>query len=201
MLAEAEVGPKSRTDGGIHTLRSSKDSSIVVSQSHGKYYEGSSRGKMFYAANQTATTWSVALNATHTGLVVSNPSGSTVDLAIKQVSFGLSVAPAAIAHIGVFGGYLAAGITTHTTPLTPASCYIGSPAGTAKADAAATLVGTPVWLMPIMGGFTAAALPSTSPVVIDIDGMFVVPPGGYFGIGALTAVIGFGAIAWEEIAK
>jgi hypothetical protein len=39
----------------------------------------------------------------------------------------------------------------------------------------------------LMGGFTAAALPSTSPALIDLAGMWVVPPGGFIAIGALTA--------------
>ena len=157
-------------------------------------------GRVFGAASQAATTWSVALNTTYTGLVVSNPAGSTQDMYILRVGFALSVAPVAITKIGLFGGYLAAGITTHTTPLTPFSLKAG--AGTtgmvAKADAAATLVGTPTWVMPILAGFTAGALPSPAMATIELDEAFIVPPGGYFGIGALTAAIGFGAIWWAE---
>jgi hypothetical protein len=157
-------------------------------------------GPVFGAANQAATTWSVALNTTFTGLVLSNPAGSAKDLRILRVGFALSVAPVAIAKIGLFTGFLAAGIATHTTPLTPFSRKVGAPTTgmVAKADAAATLVGTPRWVMPILAGFTAGALPSPALATIDLDGCDIVPPGGYFGIGALTAVVGFGAIWWTE---
>lgn len=157
-------------------------------------------GPVFGAASQAATTWSVALNTTYTGLVVSNPAGSLKDLLILRAGFALSVAPVAIAKIGLFTGYLAAGVATHTTPLTPFSLKVGAATTgmVAKADAAATLVGTPTWVMPILAGFTAGALPSPALATIELDEAIIVPPGGYFGIGALTAVVGFGAIWWAE---
>lgn len=172
---------------------------LRAADAHGRYADAARRGKLFYAASQAATTWTVALATTYTGLVVYNPPNSGLNLEILQVGFALSAAPAAIAHIGLFGGFLNTGIATHTTPLTPGCTLIGSPAGIGKADAAATLVGTPTWLMPFMGGFTAAALPSTSPAMLDVAGSIIVAPGGYVGIGALTAVVGFGGIVWEEV--
>lgn len=193
-------GIRKVADGVLHTLlRGGITGELIIGQAHGKYYEPASRKTIFYAANQAATTWSVALNTTHTGLVLSNPPGSGVNIAILQVGFALSVAPAGIAHIGLFGGFLSTGITVHTTPLTPACSFLGTPKGQGLADGAATLVGTPVWLMPIQGGFTAGALPGSGMNMIDVEGSIIIPPGGYAGIGALTAAIGFGAIIYEEI--
>lgn len=182
----------------LTTLRTDKNANLLVSNVTSKYETSVLAGRVFYAANQSAATWSVALNTTHTGLVLSNPVNSGKNLIILKVGFALSVAPAAIASIGLFTGYSTAGIVTHTTPLTPYSCAVGSGSSVANADAAATLVGTPTWALPFMGGFTAAALPSTSPSVIDVDGLIVVKPGGYVGIGALTAVVGYAGIIWEE---
>ena len=139
------------------------------------------------------------MNTTHTGFVVSNPAASEVNLSILQASFALSAAPVAISHIGLFGGYTALGLTVHTTPLTPACTYLGGDAGSAKADGAATLPAGSAWLMPIMGGFTAGTLHGTSPTIIDIGGSIIVPPGGWVGIAALTAVVGFAGMIWEEI--
>src|ERR1035437_2677585 len=175
--------------------RLGKTNETMVSDSMARYYDSAVNAKTFYAASQAATTWSVALATTATGLIVSNPAGSGVNLVIKKVSFALSVAPAGIASIGIFGGWTSAGIATHTTPLVPASTFLGAgstPRG--LADGAATLVGTPVWLMPIMGGFTAAALVATTPAIVDLEGSVIISPGGYVGIGALTAVVGFGGI-------
>lgn len=188
-----------RTDGTLGTLSLDNNNILLVKQASSKYEYDVQSGTVFYAANQSARTWSVALNTTHTGLVVYNPAGSGVNLVILKASFALSVAPVGIASIGLFTGYIAAGIVTHTTPLTPVNCLTGGAAGLGGADEAATLVGTPTWALPIMGGFTAGALPSTSPAVIDVDGAIVVKPGGYCGIGALTAAVGFGSIIWKQV--
>ena len=181
------------------SISTDKNGNLIVSNTSSKYQNSVLAGNVFFAASQAATTWSVALNTTHTGLVVSNPVSSNKNLVILKASFALSVAPAAIAHIGLFIGYTGTGIITHTTALTVYNSFIGAGSATkAFADGAATLVGTPVWNQPIMGGFTAGALPSTSPAIIDVDGSIIVPPGGYCGIGALTAVVGFGSLTWEE---
>lgn len=180
-------------------LKLDKNNNLQVSLSTAKYQNAVLDGNVYFATNQIARTWSVALATTHTGLVVSNPVTSGKNLVILKVGFTLSVAPVAIATIGLFTGYSTAGIVTHTTPLTPQNCLIGNGSGLATADEAATLVGTPLWTMPILGGFTAGALPSTSPSILDVDGAIVVKPGGYIGIGALTAVFGFGSITWQEV--
>lgn len=174
------------------------DNSVLSTNARSTYEYSVLKGEVFYAANQSAATWSVALNTTHTGFVLSNPVTSGKNIILLKVGFALSVAPAAIAHIGLFTGYSTAGIVTHTTPLTPYSCAVGTGSSIMNADAAATLVGTPTWALPFMGGFTAAALPSTSPAVINIDGLIVVKPGGYVGVGALTAVVGYASMIWKE---
>lgn len=112
----------------------------------------------------------------------------------------MSVAPAGIATLGLIGGFAATGgVTAQTTPLTVQSGQVGNSAkGVGIALSAATIV-TPTWLEQFVDGFTAAALPSPSPVV-DIDGRWGVLPGGFIGFGALTAVTGLGSIVWEEVA-
>jgi len=181
------------------TINVDWNNNTLTTQYGSKYQYLVEQGKVYYAASQTATTWSVALNTTHTGLVVSNPVTSGKNLVILKVGFALTVAPVAIAHIGLFAGYSSAGIVTHTTPLTPYNAFIGGAVSAVNADAAATLVGTPTWVTPILGGFTAGALPSPALSWIDVDGSIVVKPGGYVGIGALTAAIGFGSIMWAEV--
>lgn len=194
-------GPQLGGTGTGAPFRADGTGAQVVADAHGRYAEAARRKQLYFAASQAATTWSVALNTTHTGFVVSNPANSGVNLEILQAAFALSVAPAAIAHIGTFGGWLAAGLTAHTTPLTPLSTFLNQDiaTGQGKADGAATLVGTPRWIMPFQGGFTAGALHGTSNSILDIGGSIIVPPGGYFGIGALTAAVGFAGMIWEEV--
>ena len=201
MLNEIRTGAIVSADGGVNPARAGKDGSMIVAQSRGKYYEAASRGKLFVASSQADTTWAVALHTTHTGLVVSNPRNSGYNLVMVRMSFGLIVAPAAPASVGVFGGYDADAEVTHTTPLTVYNTILLGTHGIANADGAATLPTAPVWLEMFMGGFTAAALGGTSPVVVDLEGAFVVPPGGYFGIGAMTAVHALASLMWEEVAR
>ena len=171
-----------------------------VGLAQGRYFDAAWNRAVFWAASQAATAWSVALNTTHTGLVLSNPRNSRVLLSPLFASFALSVAPVAISHLSLFSGWAQGGITVHTTPLGTFSTVIDDGSGSVGlADAAATLVGTPRYTLPFMGGFTAGALPATTPSILDLGGAFLIPPGGYMGIAALTAVTGFGAIVWEEI--
>ena len=196
-------GPQYGGTGSFTPPTASRTGAQRTALAQGRYSDSASQGRVFWGANQSAATWSVALAATHTGLVLSNPRGSRVDLHVLMAGFALTVAPAGIASIGFFGGYDPAGIVTHTTPLT-ALCMIldqDQAASVGKIDAAATLPGTPRWLTPFMGGFTAAALPSTGPALIDLGGVFIVPPGSYFGIGALTAAVGLGSLVWEEVPR
>ena len=115
-----------------------------------------------------------------------------------NVGWALSVAPAAIATVGLIGGYATTGITSVTTAVTPAQTmsYVS---GKGKASSSCTLVGTPMWVMQLMGGFTAAALPSSPQVSVDLNGQFIIPPGGYMAIGTLTATTGLGHWVWEEV--
>lgn len=193
-------GPQYGGQGTFNPLTGTFSGAQRVSQADAPFTDLSLGRKTFWAANQAAATWSVALATTHTGFVVSNFRGSGVNLIPLVASFALSVAPAGIASIALFAGNSNDGIAVHTTPLGVFPTMLDSEGGgLAKADAAATLVGTPRWILPIMGGFTAGALPATSPAVIRLDGLFTIPPGAYMGIGALTAAIGFGAMVWAEV--
>ena len=172
---------------------------LIVSQLHGPGWEVASRGQMYNACSQAATTTTIALATTYTGLCLSNPAASGVNLEIHKVGVALSVAPAAEATISLAGGYLAAGVTTHTTPLVVYNNKIGVVATAANglADAAATIVGTPIDIMPLLSaGAAAAEVPG--PGYFAIDGCVVVPPGGYVFVETLTVVIGWFGIWWTE---
>lgn len=173
-----------------------------VVQSHGDSYNASFAKRMFFAANQAGVTTSAALATAYTGLCLSNPAASTVNLSPRRISGALIVAPAALTAFGAIVGYSAAGIVTHTTPLTSLqSMFVGG--GTVPqglVDAACTLVGTPTW-----GVFTGLT-PSATGVVsfsLELQGSFLIPPGGYIAIGTTIAGPASGllaSISWEEVA-
>lgn len=195
-----QVGPQISADGSNPNVRLGRGAELVVQALHGRYYEQSFRGNIYTAANQAAQAVSVALNTTYTGLCLYNPVGSGKNLVPLKLKYGLSVAPAGIATIGVIAGFAATGgVTAQTAALTRQSSIIGNlSTGVGIPLSAATIV-TPTWLFQLVDGFTAGALPAPSPVV-DLEGLFVIAPGGFIAIGALTAVTGLGGISWEEVA-
>jgi hypothetical protein len=204
LLIDTRTGPVYQADGaGDAPIRQSRFGSLVVTDAHGRYFESVSRGNVFTATNQAAQAVSVALATTYTGLCVSNPIGNTKNALLLGCFYALTVAPAAIASLHVIGGYSATANVTHTTPLAAPgiqNSLLGTgPPSTMKADTAATIV-NPGYVLPISSGFTAAALPSTTPLWIDLGGIIILPPGAWVAIGALTAVTGFGGFAWEEYA-
>lgn len=196
------VGPIPYSDGAQARLRQGKGGDLIVSDLMPRHYELASRGLIWSASNVAAQAVSVALTTTYTGLCVSNPAGNTKNLVMLGAQYALSVAPAAIASLHLIAGYSSAGIVTHTTPLAAPgiqSTFInGNANATAKVDSAATVV-NPYYLVGLGSGFTAAALYGTTPLWIDLGGMFVIPPGGWIAWGALTAVTGFGSFVWAEV--
>lgn len=199
MLNQLSIGSlPNNSDGNFPVQGGDKQGAGLVSELHSPRYNLAYRGKLFSAANQAAQATTVALATTYTGICISNPIGSGVNLEMLLASWALSVAPAAIASIGLITGFSGATAVTHTTPLTPVSNLVGGQNGIALADSAATIVGTPRWHRQLMGGFTAAALPSSPAVPFDLTGI-IIPPGGYIAIGSLTVVTGLGSFEWAEI--
>lgn len=206
MLNEIRTGLIISSDGAVNPARGSKDGSLIVGSGMGDYQELAVRGKVFYAANQAATTTTVGLAATYTGLVVSNPAGATVNLVLMQLGVAVVGAPAALAVIGLMGGYAAAGLITHTTPLVPATSFLNTiiSTGQAKADSSAALPGTPTLLMPLgVTPITGATANVVNPPVVlntyDFKGSFVLPPGAYAALYTSTVLSVIAGITWAEV--
>jgi len=202
MLNEKRTGSIVSQDGAVNPARSDKQGASVATQAHGKYNEAVSRGKSFLAANQAAVTTTVAggLGLAYLGCCVSNPPGSEHDLSILKVGWVWSVGPVAVSSVHLVGGYVATGgVTAHTVALVVYNLKLGAPAvSVAFADSSATIVG-PIYLHPLVGGFTLGTLFAQPAALQDFGGSLIVPPGGYVCIVTLTTGDGFGAIAWEEL--
>jgi len=197
------VGPVFGGTGTAPPLTAGITGAQRVTDAHGKNFEAVRQGNVYVATNVAAQAISVALATTYTGLCISNPLGNTKNLSIISAAYALTVAPAAIASLHLLAGFSSSTNVTHTTPLAAPGiqCALingSSNAASAKVDSAATIV-NPGYLWPLVSGFTAAALPSHSLSWVNIDGLFVIQPGGWIAIGALTAVTGFGGLAWEEV--
>lgn len=197
MDIDLKAGPQTLGRSGSGKLRGGNTGEAIVSKYLPDYAQAGIDGISFSTANQAAQAVSVALATTYTGLLVYNPIGSGVILLPKFVKFSLSVAPAAVAPIGIISGTQTVA-PTGLTALTVVSSLVGNQAvGKAFAYSAATIL-TPVWRLHLWDGFTAAALPAPQ-APVDLRGTFQVLPGSFVAIGALTAVTGLGFLGWEEV--
>ena len=198
---QGRVGAAIANDGAVDTARIGATGELMTSQLQARHYENVYRGNVFIAHNTAAQAISVALATTYTGLCLSNPANSGKNLVILAAGLALSVAPAAIASIHIIGAYSGTQVT-HTTPLASPgiqNALLGGPQNSvAKVDSAATIP-APGYILPLMGGFTAAALPAPPRTLVPIDGQIIVPPSAFVCIGALTAVTGFSSFVWAEV--
>lgn len=190
-------GARNLQRGGSDELRGGYTGEVISSDYLPRYTQAALDGNAYEAANQAAQAVSVALATAYTGLLLYNPIGSDILVVPKKVKFALSVAPAAIAPIGLISGFQTTA-PTGLTALAVQNAQIGnSSPGGALAYSAAT-ISTPVWRKFLMDGFTAAALYAGA-MPHDLEGDVVIKPGGFLAIGALTAVTGLGSISWIEI--
>lgn len=199
--AQGQVGQQTNSNGltPIQGFRQLAQGDLAVSELHGRYFEQGRYGNMFSAANQAAQAVSAALATTYTGLCLYNPVGSGVMLVPNKLKLALSVAPAAIATLGLIAGFAATGgVTVQTTKLTNQSSQIGSASGGKGIALSAATIVTPTWAFHLLDGATLTAFPAATGL-FDLEGLFQIMPGGFLALGALTAVTGLGSIVWEEV--
>jgi hypothetical protein len=91
--------------------------------------------------------------------------------------------------------------TTHTTPMVVHNAIAkGAFTGSAgKADAAATLASTPLWLRPLAAVVAASSI-TPAKYSEDVNGSIIIPPGGCLSLSYLTtAAVGIASVTWVEI--
>ena len=176
----------------------------IISELHGRYYEQTFRRNVFSAAVQAVGTTTVGLATTYTGLCVSNPVGSSVNLVILKASLMQSVIQSTQPEAFALAvGYNAATNVTHTTPVSAGlrSNFVGSTyTGVALADTAATLPTAPTYHTFLQN--TSSATVNGNGGVFDLEGSIILPPGAYicFVTPAQASVAGMWfSLAWEEV--
>lgn len=181
---ETFIGPISTSDGrGTGRLRQDKLSAMVVSDSHGRYYEQSSRGVIFCLSTANTGTTIVAANvsppaaAAATAITLLNPVGSLVNLEILRVTMSqLTGTPGTGAWT-----YCVAPSGTSVTAAqnTPAAACFTATSPNAKGYVQTALTGGPVHtvLGNIPASVFAGALAASANFTDVPDGMIVVAPG------------------------
>jgi hypothetical protein len=166
------------------------------------FFEQARLGRMFHACSAGAVTLST-LSTTCTGLALSNPYGSRKLLVVKHVGFAPSTAPAGAAVVGLaIHTALSETAVTHTTPMVIHNAIAKGNVSSVcqgKADAAATLPSTPLWLRPLAAVVAASSI-TPAKYSEDLNGSIIVAPGGCLSLSYLTtAAVGIASVTWVEI--
>ncbi len=166
------------------------------------FLEQARLGKMYHACSTGAVTLST-VSATCTGLCLSNPIGSGVNLIVEKVRFAPSTAPGGASVVGLaVSSAVQSTEVVHTTPAVIHNAITnGSNAsvGAAKVDSACTLGAAPVWLRP-MGSVVAASSITPDMYVDETKGDIILPPGTNLSFSYLTtAAVGIAAFSWAEV--
>lgn len=207
MVDQAIVGPPSVSSIGVNSttnLRSGQLGDLIVQDLHGRYYESTYRKSMFSVSIQSVATTTVGLATTYTGLCLSNPVGSAVNLVLNKCSLMQSVIQSTqVEAYALAVGFNLTTNVTHTAAITPQSNFVGSGlTAVAKADTSATLPTAPLYYMFMTNTGTATA-DSTGTQVVDLEGSLILPPGAYacWVTPAQASVAGLWfSFQWEEIA-
>ena len=155
------------------------DGAVLQSDLSPQYYMSTKKGRMFTASNQSVATTTVGLATTYTGLCISNPVGSGIDMTLTFASLMQSVIQSTqVEAYAIAVGSNSTTNVTHTAAITPVSNRIGSGlSAVGKADSSATLPTAPTYHTFVHN--TATATSDGPGSVIDLKGSIVLSPGSY----------------------
>lgn len=205
LTIDAQCGARKVSDGSENAVRSTQTGELATSDAHARYQEPTLRKGMYNGAVVGQVT-TVGTATTYTGLCLSNPVGSNVNLVINKVGFSFIVAFAAASVIGLMTGYSTSTNVTHTTPVSPRNQFFTTVGGgVGLLDSSATLPVTPIVNTILGSGLTGAitTTPMIAPTVVDLEGSIILPPGAFCAFYTSTASGAAGgafSFQWEEIA-
>lgn len=207
MLIQGSVGQPSTTSiqpGTTPTIRQGQLGDVIVSELHGRYYEQAYRRNMFTGATQAGITTSAGLTTGVTGLILTNPTTSTVNLVLNKVGYTVNAVPAATMVIGLAFNTSTTAVT-QTTAITGRNLFLGAAAPQGLVASSVT-VPTAGIISHVFGKVDFVATPAnlyaTTMTIVDLEGQVVMPPGSYVHIYTSTASAAtsfFGSITWEEV--
>lgn len=188
MFTKTLTGVQNNQDGVINIARSGKQGEALASDLHGRYYEQTYRGNR-YGGSITGQVTTVGAATTYTGLCLSNPIGSGVNLEIDKVGAAFLVAFTAASTIGIMTGINTATNVTHSVAAVVRNKKIGGAIGFGLLDSSAALPTAPVLDMVLASGLTGAITTGQEipGVLVDLEGSIILPPGSYAAIYTSTA--------------
>lgn len=210
MLQELQVGPQVATDGTRVVARGGRLGEAIFTELQPRYAEAARTGRLCFATTLLRA-MSLASTTSQVGLIVQNPAGSGVNLALTKWAVGQVVTTAASTGFVLSYTYQATDVTGVTVAdawgqslLAPgATATTGIRPGIAKAAAIATTLANPVPIYWLANNTVAIATTGAFAVQGDFEGSIIVPPGGIVTInttGAAGAASSTNAsLQWFEI--
>lgn len=176
-------------DGGILTLRLSRELGLAVGDAQGRYYEKASRGQSFIASTAAAgIAHGSALTATG-ALMLANPLGSGKNLSINRLVFGAVSGTLGVGQLWWCVGANPAALPAETTAATRQGALLNNSSANdvAKAYSGVSLTTVPVVVRPTAIGYegVVVATAETSflpPQIEEVAGELVVPPGFFVAV-------------------
>ena len=200
-----EVGPQQGASGTSLPFRQGTAADLIVSELHGRYYEQSSRQKIF-----TVYSAARAITVVGTGLVGiqlwnGSPVAGGVNLVLLKTGGMITVTSATTTGI-----ILATGVGQVSAPTAQTAAdavknnFIGGVPPNATAIAAGTFTAAPTCICTLM--HNTAAIGTTGEdtgYFVDLEGSIVIPPQCYAAVCALGATAAASAwtgfLMWEEV--
>jgi hypothetical protein len=207
----------SSADGVSLPLLQGKQSELLASELHGKYYTQAYRANAFYASvAATGVVTTAFSNGSYIGGLLWNPSGSGKNCVPIRATQGRILAATTVCAFG--HAYLAnagagvgtaAPISAFTTIAAALRGPLNQPGITGQGGSVALIGAGATFTTALTWGRTngfAAGTETTAIVeqayVEDFDGMLIIPPGTVFAFFAATAAQGgtwVPSIVWEEV--
>lgn len=198
-LSQGIVGVQNNADGATPvTQQFDQQGAGLVTGLNSRDYQQTVRGNS-YGINGALTTTTAAGNATFTGLLVGNPAGSGVNVAVGKCFVSQGAALTAATMIGIMYGPSTA---TITASLTPVNRYpLGAPSK-CVATAGQTITAPTSFIVFAGSGSGAITVPLVIPGVgYDFEGSLIIPPGYFFAsytsLASTTALVF--TFNWMEI--
>ncbi len=203
MQISGQVGPVSAGDGtGNNPLRQTRTGDLAITEVHGKYYEQTRRGSLFYAR---------CIVTAPAGLASSNGIGGPLlwngSTNIVAYPIALSVCETVVSTVaGVLGFAMGAQATvpTATTAIdNSGSTLLGAASPACSVFRIGTVSVIPPTFFPLVN-ITTGSLTTTQDTNqwVDIGGAFGIPYGYYMAIAATATLSTMAAqigLIWEEV--
>lgn len=189
-LFHGKVGLQRLRDGAEAVLRLSPRGALIVSQGGSTFQEAVRNGNCYVCETAVAGVDHGQSVATTHAFSLYNPVGSGVNLVVWRAAMGYvsgTIGAGLVNYVGPTAGNTTA---VSGTAIVPVNCLLNKAgAGSALPKTTATVPANPLILRPFCGLGASLASTAVQPWVItdNVDGEFVVAPGGYLSLQGIAA--------------